>query len=254
MHVSANLGMLWTNLPLPAAIRAAAKAGFGAVECHWPYATSPQSVHDALRETGVPMLGLNTSPGNLKAGEFGLSALAGREEDAQAAIDQAISYAAAIGARAVHVMAGKAQGAEAESVFRSNLTYACDHAQPHGLTVLIEPLNSFDVPGYFLRDTEQAADLICSLDRANLKLMFDCYHVARQEGEVAERLKALIPIVGHIQFASVPDRGPPDEGELCYATLFAQIRAMGYNAPLGAEYRPRGATEDSLGWMNLLIT
>lgn len=249
MRFSANLGMLWTDRPLPAAVRAAAAAGFDAVECHWPYVTPPEAVRAALDETGLPMLGLNTAPGDLDRGEFGLSALPGREVEARAAIDAALAYAGAVGARAVHVMAGKASGRAAERTFRANLCYACDRAERLGLTVLIEPLNRHDVPGYFLTTTEQAAALIRSLDRAALRLMFDCYHVGREEGEVGERLAALLPVIGHIQFASVPDRGPPDGGALCYAALFERIAALGYTAPLGAEYRPPGATEDSLGWL-----
>jgi len=249
MRFSANLGLLWADRPLPDAIRAAAAAGFHAVECHWPYDTPPQAARAALHDTGLPMLSLNTARGDVAAGQFGLSALPGREDEARAAIDAGLDYGAAIGARALHVMAGKASGAAAEAAFRANLVYACERAAALGITILIEPLNRHDAPGYFLTTTDQAAMLIHTLGRPNLKLMFDCYHVGRQEGDVGTRLAALLPIIGHIQFASVPDRGPPGQGELCYDHLFAQIAALGYDAPLGAEYRPRGATGDSLGWL-----
>lgn len=241
--------MLWSDRALTDAIRLAAGAGFHAVECHWPYDTPPEKVLAALSEAGVPMLALNTAPGDLAAGDFGLSALPGREAEARAAIEQAMRYARAVGARAVHVMAGKSAGAGAEAAFRRNLVFASSLALPLGITVLIEPLNGHDVPGYFLRSTDQAAGLIGSLSLPNLKLMFDCYHVERQEGEVAARLEALLPIIGHIQFASVPDRGPPDRGDLCYETLFARIKPLGYTAPLGAEYRPAGAMDASLDWL-----
>lgn len=249
MQFSANLGLLWSDRALSDAIRAAAQAGFHAVECHWPYSTPSDDVLSALSDSGLPMLGLNTSPGDLEAGEFGLSALPGREAEARAAIDQAIEYACAVKAQAVHVMAGKAHGAEAEAVFCSNLAYACSLAAPLNITVLIEPLNGYDVPGYFLNNTAQASRLIGSMSLPNLKLMFDCYHVARQEGDVAARLGELLPIIGHIQFASVPERGPPDQGALCYEELFSRIKALGYVAPLGAEYRPEGATDASLDWL-----
>lgn len=249
MRFSANLGLLWADRPLPEAIRAAAAAGFCAVECHWPYDTPPQAVRAALQDSGLPMLGLNTAPGAVTAGDFGLSALPGREDEARAAIDAGLDYAAAIGAGALHVMAGNATGAEAETTFRGNLVYACGRAAALGITILIEPLNRHDAPGYFLTTTDQAAGLIGALQLPNLKLMFDCYHVGRQEGDVGQRLAALLPVIGHIQFASVPDRGPPDEGELCYDILFARIADLGYDAPLGAEYRPRGATGDGLGWL-----
>ena len=247
VRFSANLGFLWTELPLPDAIRAAAEAGFDAVECHWPYAVDPGDVRAALEETGLPMLAINTVRG--PEGAFGLSALPGHEAEARAAIDQAVDYAAAIGAGAVHAMAGLAEGPVAEAAFRDNLRHACERAGRLGIAVLIEPLNRFDAPGYFLRDTGQAAGIIASLGMENLKLMFDCYHVARTEGDVAARLEAVLPLVGHIQFAGVPARGRPDEGELDYAAVFARIEALGWDRPLGAEYRPDGVTGESLGWM-----
>lgn len=246
---SANLGFLFTEHALPDAIRAAHRAGFDAVECHWPYDTPAAEVAAALAETGLPMLGLNTRRGDVAAGETGLAALPGREDDARAAIDEAIDYALRINAQSVHVMAGRADGPQAEKAFIASLAYACDTAAAHGLTILIEPLNRFDAPGYFLSTTQQAADLIDMMDRPNLRLMFDCYHVGRTEGDVITRLRALYPLIGHIQFASVPDRGAPDRGTLDYADVFAAIAALGWSRPLGAEYRPNGRTEASLDWM-----
>lgn len=249
LRFSANLGFLWTDLPLPAAIAAAAAAGFAAVECHWPYDLPPAQMRRALARAAVPLLGVNTAAGDRAAGQFGLSALPNHVRAARGAIAQAISYAAATRCNAVHVMAGIATGAQAGAVFAANLRYACALAAPHGITILIEPLNRHDVAGYFLADTAQASALIHDLALPNLKLMFDCYHVARSEGDVLARLDALLPIIGHIQFASVPDRGPPDQGALDYAPIFAHLRVAGYARPLGAEYRPAGPTAASLGWM-----
>ena len=249
MQFSANLGFLWTDLPLPEAIRAAKAAGFDAVECHWPYDVPTNATRAALTETGLPMLGLNTRKGDPAAGENGLSALPGREAEARAAIDEALDYAVATATRNVHVMAGVAQGDAARRTFLSNLAHACDRAADHGITILIEPLNPHDAPGYYLSDTALAADLIDAAGRPNLKLMFDCYHVGRTEGDVLGRLKVLLPMVGHVQFAGVPDRGPPDRGTLDYGAVFAGIRDLGWDRPLGAEYRPGGATEPTLGWM-----
>jgi len=135
-----------------------------------------------------------------------------------AAIDQAIAYARAIDCGAVHVMAGFAQGAEAARCFADNLRYAC--AQAPDLTILIEPLNHYDAPGYFLATSEQAAQIIADLDLPNLKLMFDCYHIQLMEGDLTHRLDRLMPVIGHVQFASVPDRGAPDQGEVAYAHIF----------------------------------
>lgn len=250
MKFSANLGFLWADRPLPDAIRAAYAAGFDAVECHWPYDIPAAQVKAALEETGLAMLGLNTLRGDLAAGENGLSALPGREDDAREAIDQSISYALAIGATSIHVMAGFAAGQLAHDCFVENLKYASAKAAPYGLTILIEPLNRHDAPGYFLTTTQQARDIIEQVAKPNLKLMFDCYHVQLMEGDLTHRLQDLLPLIGHIQFASVPDRGPPDRGELNYCHIFRVIRDLGYDRPLGAEYKPQGMSDWDLGWLH----
>ena len=246
MQFSANLGFLWSELALPDAIKAAKQAGFAAVECHWPYNTPASSVAQALAATGLPMLGLNTSRGDVAAGDSGLAAIPDRQQEARAAIDEAIAYADTINASAIHVMAGFASGSQAHETFLANLRYASERSPR---TILIEPLNRHDAPGYFLHSTEQAAAIIRSLNRPNIKLMFDCYHVGRSEGDVITRIKALLPLIGHIQFASVPTRGAPDQGELNYSAIFSAISASGWTRPLGAEYKPKGATEPTLGWM-----
>lgn len=251
MLFSANLGFLFTDRPLPDAIRAAERAGFAAVECHFPYDFAAAEVRAALEETDLPMLGLNTWPGDRAAGDFGLAALTGREEEARAVIRQAVEYAQAIGAGAVHVMAGCTNGgAEAEAVFRANLVYACDLAAPLGLMILIEPINTRDVPGYHLSSTAHAASVIAALRRGNLRMMFDCYHLQIMEGDLLRRFARYQPIIGHVQFAGVPDRGAPDQGEVDYLWLLSQIAALGWQGPFGAEYRPGDAgTEASLAWM-----
>ncbi|WP_425040657.1 hydroxypyruvate isomerase family protein [Primorskyibacter sp. S187A] len=246
---SANLGFLWTDRPLSEAIHAAHAAGFEAVECHWPYDQPAADVARALQDTGLPMLGLNTRRGDVAGGENGLSALPGREAEARAAIDEALDYAAVVGAGAVHVMAGFASGPAAHAAFVQNLRYACEQAAQTGRMILIEPLNRHDAPGYFLQTTDQARALIAEVGADNLRLMFDCYHVGRMEGDLISRLHDLREIIGHIQFASVPDRGAPDHGEINYPWLFSQIDAMGWAQPLGAEYKPGRATEDTLDWL-----
>ena len=244
MKFSANLGFLWADRPLPDAIRAAHAAGFDAVELHWPYETPAEDVKAALDATGLPILGLNTRRGDVAGGENGLAALPGREDEARAAIDEAIAYGNAIGASAIHVMCGFGSGHEAHQTFIGNLRYACASTQK---TILIEPLNRHDAPGYFLSTTDQARDIISEVGAANLKLMFDCYHVGRTEGDVTTRIADLRDIIGHIQFASVPDRGAPDHGELDYAHIFATL--ADWPTPLGAEYKPGGDTDATLGWL-----
>lgn len=245
---SANLGFLWSELDLPAAVHAAAKAGFDAVECHWPDKTPPVALRAALKATGLPLLGLNTGCGNVAEGDFGLSALPGREAEARAAIDAAAHLAEALDAEAIHVMAGKAEGAEAAKAFCENLAYACDRAADR--MILIEPINPFDAPGYYLQTTDHACEMIEWVGAPNLRLMFDCYHVARSGEDVLARLGALLPLVGHIQIAAVPDRGAPDHGELDYEAVFSAVDALGWTRPLGAEYRPNGDTGASLAWLD----
>ena len=198
------------------------------------------------------MLGLNTRRGDTGAGDNGLAAIPTRQPEARAAIDEAIGYAIAIEAPRIHVMAGFASGEEAHRTFVENLRYACKTASPHGITILIEPLNSYDAPGYFLTTTDQARAIIDAVGAPNLKLMFDCYHVQLMEGDLTHRIEALLPWIGHIQFASVPDRGSPDHGEINYKHIFRAIADLGYKSPLGAEYKPCGNTDTTLAWMNNL--
>jgi hydroxypyruvate isomerase len=246
---SANLGFLWTEIPLADAIVCAKRAGFDAVECHFPYDEPIDDVKAALKETSLPMLGINTIKGR---GGAGLSALPGHESTAREAIDQAFAYGIEIGAFNVHVMAGKAEGEEAERTYLHNLNYAANLANNAQMTVLIEPLNAFDMPNYFLRNTSHAIDLIEKLSNENIKLMFDCYHVGRTEGNVIGRFNACLSYIGHIQFASVPDRREPDQGTLDYAEVFRVIDESGWSTPLGAEYKPASRTDQSLDWMQTL--
>ncbi|MFY0634174.1 MAG: TIM barrel protein [Vannielia sp.] len=246
MKFSANLGFLWSELPLPDAIRAAKAAGFDAVECHWPYAVPPQEVADALAETGFEMLGLNASRGDASKGEMGFSAVPGREGEARDAIDQALAYAEATGTGKVHVMAGF--GGDHDT-FVEALGYACEGAAKLGKTVLIEPINHYDAPGYFLSTTAQAESILADVAADNLKIMFDCYHVQLMEGDLSHRLERLLPMIGHIQIAAVPDRGAPDHGEVNFSHIYSHLKALGWDVPLGAEYKPGGPTEPTLGWL-----
>lgn len=244
---SANLGFLWTELSLVDAIHAAKRAGFEAVEAHWPYEVPAEDVKTALAATGMTMLGINTVRGN--TGENGLAALPGREGEARAAIDQALDYAAAIGTPNIHVMAGFAHGDEAHTTFTENLAYACSQAASHGITILIEPLNRYDAPGYFLQTATQAKAIIDEVGLPNLKLMFDCYHLQIMGGDICRSLNDLMPIIGHVQFAGVPGRNEPDGGELNYRHIFKHLDELGYAAPLGAEYKPLAGTDAGLGWI-----
>lgn len=252
MKFSANLGFLWNDLPLADAITAAHAAGFDAVECHWPYDQPVKDVQAALKKTGLKMLGLNTRRGDVAGGDNGLSAIPGREAEARAAIDEALAYAREIDVPNIHVMAGFASGEAAHETFVAALRYACDHAAAQGVCILIEPLNSYDAPGYFLSTTTQALGIINAVGAPNLKLMFDCYHVQLMEGDLTHKLHDLLPQIGHIQFASIPDRGAPDQGEVNYPHIFEVIAGLGYDAPLGAEYKPVAPTDQTLGWLKAM--
>ena len=247
---SANLGFLWSDVSLADAIRAAKSAGFRAIECHFPYDEPIDAVQQSLDETGFTMLGLNTILGPLNAG---MAALPDSVPEARAAIDQAFHYGSHIHALNVHVMAGKSAGESAERVYLDNLKYASDIAAKNNMSVLIEPLNPSDMPGYFLRDTVHACELLETLNLDNVKLMFDIYHVGRTEGQVIDRFNSCLPLIGHVQFASVPDRGPPDHGEIDFGSIFEAIDQSGWCQPLGAEYKISGSTEETLGWMRPYI-
>ena len=250
IRFSANLGFLWTDLLLPEAINAAAKAGFDAVECHWPFDVPPGDVTAALTAAKIPMLGLNTRCGDVDAGDFGLAACPGREDEARGYIDEAVAYAVEINAAAVHVMAGRTdQGAKAETAFCSMLSYAGVLAAKHNITVLIEPINQRDVAGYHLSTIEAGIATIERVGLDNIKLMFDCYHTQIMQGDIIRRLEENRDFIGHVQIAGVPDRGEPDRGEIAYKDVLLALDAAGYDGYVGAEYRPRTTTAEGLGWL-----
>ncbi len=257
VKLSANLGFLWTELTLPHAIATAAAAGFTAVECHWPYDVSPDAVNAALADAGVPMVGINTRRGDPARGDFGLAAVPGREAEAAAGIDEAIDYAAAIACANVHVMAGRAEGADAHRTYLANLTRACERGAASsaggGVSVVIEPLNHRDAPGYFLSGLEQAAAIVAEVGAANLGIMFDCYHLQIMGGDLLRRFEAHLPLIGHVQFAGVPGRGEPDGGEVDYRWLLPAMATAGWDGWFGAEYRPATTTGAGLGWLPDLL-
>ncbi len=258
---SANLGFLWRELTLPEAIHAAAAAAFDAVECHWPEAEDPAAVAAALAATGLPMLSINTRRGDASEGEAGLAAVPGREIEARDHIEEALSFADATDTQAIHLMAGIVDGRDssrraARSAFVSNLDFAADKAAARGRNILIEPLARQSFPGYFLDSSGLARELIEEIGRPNIKLLFDTWNLDMLEGDsiaLVDLLERHLPIIGHIQFAAVPDRGPPDHGDIDYADFFAALDRLRYRVPLGAEYIPPGGdTAASLDWMSVL--
>jgi hydroxypyruvate isomerase len=252
MRFSANIGFLWAQLPLLARIDSAARAGFRAIEMHWPYEIPAAQVAEAVRRNRVTLLGINTAPGRFDAGERGLGAVPGREQDFQGTVDQAIDYCRSAGASAIHVMAGNVDPGDrhrARAVFAGNLCVAAQKAAACQLTLLLEPLNPSDNPGYFYSTLAEAMSLIEELRLPNLKLQFDVYHVARTEGDVLRKLERYRPYIGNVQIAGVPARAEPDEGEIAYPAIFELLDRLEYGGWVGCEYRPRGDTDQGLSWM-----
>lgn len=251
-RLSANLGFLWPDRPLLQRIDAAGRAGFKAIELHYPYDVPAAEVVDACRRNGVALLGINTNIGSGDDAHVGLAAVPGREADFAALFEQALAYAVAAGGTAIHVMAGRVPEAErgtGAEVLVANLTAAAPKAAAHDLTLLIEPINPFDMPGYFYSRIEEGAAILERVGAPNLRLMFDAYHIGRVGDDVFGALDRHLDRIGHIQIAAVPSRAEPDEGTLDYAALLRRIDDVGYTGWVGAEYKPRAGTDEGLGWM-----
>lgn len=255
LRFSANLGFLWSALPLLDRIDRAAAAGFRAIELHWPYDTPPEEVRDACRRHGLTLVGLNTAVGDAASGDFGLGAVPGREADFMAALEQSVDYCRVTGARAIHAMAGNvpaSRRSQAREVFIGNLQRAAERAAEEDLTLLLEPINANDKPDYFLSTLQEADALIEAVGSTRIQIMFDVYHVARQEGDVLRKLERYQHRIGHVQVAAVPSRAEPDEGEICYRAVFEQLDSMDYAGFVGCEYIPRAGVEEGLKWMDAL--
>jgi hydroxypyruvate isomerase len=247
---AANLAYLFTERPLMERFGAAAAAGFKAVELQFPYDQSPSAVKAELERHKLTQLGTNTSVG-AREGDSGLAAVPGRERDWDAVFKQALDFTVAIGGSAIHCMAGKVppeQRPAAEKTFIDNLSRAADMAKERNVTLLIEPINTRDRPNYFLTRVEQAADIIAKAGRPNIRIQFDFYHVQIMSGDLVTRFEKHLPLIGHVQIAAVPSRAEPDEGEINYPGVFAAMDRLGWKGWVACEYKPRGRTEDGLGW------
>lgn len=245
---AANLSTMFNEHGFVDRIDAAAACGFLAVECQFPYDAPADDVRRRLDATGMELVLLNAPPGDLAAGDRGLGSVRGRDDEFVASIETAARYAETVGCPRVHVMAGCPTDGEATDRFVHRIGWAADRLRPAGIDVLIEPMNLRDVPGYLLMSSRQAERVIAQVGRPNVKLQFDTYHLQIQEGDLTASLTRCLPVVGHVQFSSLPGRHEPDEGEVNHAWFFEQLDALGYDDWVGCEYRPRGATIDGLGW------
>jgi 2-dehydrotetronate isomerase len=254
-RLSANIGILFREYDFLDRFAAAARAGFQAVECWAPYEYPVAELRRRIADAGIPLIGINTAAGSAEKGGMGLAAVPGEEQNFDAIMAQALDYGAALGVRHIHVMAGAINDfseAEGLATMRRNLERAATKSAPLGVTLLIEPINRVDRPTYLLSHSEPAVAIIDAVASPWLKLMFDFYHLQIMEGDVIRRFQRLMPKIGHVQFAAVPDRGEPDRGELNFRWILGEIDRLGWSGFVGAEYQPRGRTVDGLGWMKEL--
>ena len=249
---SAHLSMLFPEHPFLERFAQAREAGFEAVEYWHPYAHPVEQLAEALGRQGLRQALINLPPGNDEAGDSGLAALPGREDEFREGLELALDYARALDCPCLHAMAGKPGGADARaarSTFVANLRYAAERAAAEGRSVVIEAINDRDMPGYFLRCTRDAARIIAEVDRPGLGLLLDLYHCQISEGDLATRIRELLAITRHVQIAGVPERHEPDVGEVHYPYLFRLFDTLGYAGFVGCEYHPRGGTRAGLAWL-----
>ncbi|NSY18544.1 hydroxypyruvate isomerase family protein [Neorhizobium sp. AL 9.2.2] len=252
--LTANIAFMFAEMPFIERIPAAAAAGFRFVECHFPYDIPVERLAAVLDASGVLMTGINTAPGNLERGEWGLAGIRGQEAQFQVDFDQALEYAVALGARAIHVMAGvvgdPADRAEALRLYVENLRRVAKLSDRHGITLLLEPLNTRDKPDYLVSRSDDIVDIITEIAEPNVKLLIDVYHVQIMEGDLTRRIKRHAPFIGHVQLASVPDRWEPDLGEVNLRHVLAVLEEIEYPGLIGLEYRPKSDTVGGLSWID----
>lgn len=255
-QLSANLSMLFTERPFLERFAAAAQAGFKAVEFMFPYAFSAEAIQAELQKHQLQLVLHNLPAGDWDGGDRGIACDPARVEEFRAGVAQAIAYATALGVPRLNCLAGKAPvGVDAAVVHQTlvdNLRFAADALAKHNIRLLVEMINTFDIPGFYLHGTNQALALLDEVGSPNLQLQYDVYHMQRMEGEIAATLQKQLPRIGHVQIADNPGRNEPGTGEINYAFLFRHLDAIGYQGWVGCEYKPAGQTEDGLGWIKAL--
>ena len=253
---AANLSMLFTDLPFLERFGAARAAGFEAVEFLFPYAWPAAQIAAQLRAHGLQLVLFNLPPGDWDGGERGMACHPERGEEFRASVAAARDYALALNVKQVHCMAGKIPSGlapeTAHATYLANLRYASDLLAPHGINLLIEPINHFDMPGYLLNRSAQALAIIAAAGCPNLLLQYDVYHMQRMEGELSNTIRANLARIGHLQIADTPGRHEPGTGEINYRHLFALLDALGYEGWIGCEYHPAADTRAGLGWLSEL--
>ncbi len=253
---AANLSMLFTELPFIDRFGAAARAGFTAVEFLFPYAWPAEEIRQQLDTHGLQLVLHNLPAGDWGAGERGIACLPGREAEFRAGVAQAIAYAQALGVKQLNCLAGKAPADVPPELLRrtlvENLRFAALGLRQAGLRLLVEPINTYDIPGFFVSTTAMALELLDEVNASNAFVQYDIYHAQRMEGELAATLQQQLPRIGHIQLADNPGRNEPGTGEINYPWLLRHIDAIGYTGWIGCEYKPATTTEAGLGWREAL--
>ena len=250
--LAANLSWIYQEVPFLQRFGAAAAHGFKAVEILFPYEAPAAEIAAELKKHKLTQALFNLPPGHASKGERGLAALPGREEEFAAAIDKALDYAQVLECRTLHVMSGMiAPGADVKAMHRtfvSNLKKICDLTAKNGLTIVLEPINHRDIPGYFTNTTDQVKAIIEEVGAPHLRLQLDLYHLQVTEGDLQKRMERLFPITSHVQIAGNPDRNEPDIGEVNHLYLLDVLDRLGYDGYVGLEYKPRTTTGAGLGW------
>jgi hydroxypyruvate isomerase len=249
---SANLSMLFTEHPFLERFDAAARAGFRAVEFMFPYAHPVEQIAEALSRNDLQLVLHNLPAGHWESGERGIACHPDRVDEFRSGVDDAIRYATALKAPRVNCLAGilpeGVSREEAEEVLVKNLRFAAEELGRHRIQLLVEPINTWDIPGFFLHRSAQAIALIDRVGSDNLYLQYDVYHMQRMEGELATTLQRHLRRIAHVQIADTPGRHEPGTGEINYRYLFQRLDAIGYEGWVGCEYKPRDGTEAGLAW------
>lgn len=256
MKLAANIGLLFPELPPLERIAAAKSVGFDGIELLFPYDLEPPAIRAAAEAAGMPIVQLNSPAGDRAAGEVGYAALPGREQQFRQSIALAFEFLKACGISQLHVVAG-VPGPETDAklvraTYVRNLQWVADEAAKFGARIMIEPLNSRDMPGYALSTLAQAADVLGEVSRPNVGLQLDLYHSQIMGGDLTHRIRQFGPLIRHVQIAGAPLRNEPDRGEVNLKQVMRVLAETGYDGWISAEYRPSGPTRDSLEWMQMV--
>lgn len=253
---AANLTMLFTEVPFLDRFERAAQAGFTAVEFLFPYAYPAQEIRQRLDANGLMLVLHNLPAGDWDAGERGIACHPGRVAEFCDGVAQAIVYAQALGVKQLNCLVGKAPAGVPDELLRQtlveNLRFAAAELKKAGLRLLIEPINTFDIPGFYINRTAQAVAILDQVGADNAFVQYDIYHAQRMEGELAATMQKFLPRIGHIQLADNPGRNEPGSGEINYPFLFAHLERIGYEGWIGCEYKPATSTEAGLDWRQRL--